>query len=151
MPIGVTDQLGLSNRFVVTANPGSWDLGTWATVSGLEVTWQVPDYRSGDAWNNRWQFPGLTQYQTVKLSRAANRRDTSAVYEWLNTNSTAFEVGEVTIKLLDAKGEEVHPWTLKGALPGKWAIEKFDANASKVAIETLEINHIGFLADERTF
>jgi len=151
VPYAVDDQMGLANRFLVTANPGSWELGSWAEVKGIDVTWDIPEYRAGDSWNLRWQFPALTKYSPVTLSRAATKKDTQKVKEWLNTNAMNFEVGEVTIKLLDAQGEEVADWTLKGAVAAKWSIAGFDANSARVAIETLTINHIGFLDDERTF
>ena len=39
-------------------------------------------------------------------------------------------------------------WTLRHVIPGKWSISPFDANASKVAIEVLELVHMGFLENE---
>jgi phage tail-like protein len=41
-------------------------------------------------------------------------------------------------------------WELKGIVPTKWSITGFDASASKVATETLELAHHGFLDDETT-
>ena len=39
-------------------------------------------------------------------------------------------------------------WELKNVMPVRWSITGFDAGASRVATETLELNHRGFLADE---
>jgi len=70
--MGLTDQskVGVANRFTVKANPGDWDLGSWAKAEGLDVTWEMPDYRAGDAGNARWFFPANTKYSAVKLTRA---------------------------------------------------------------------------------
>jgi hypothetical protein len=39
-------------------------------------------------------------------------------------------------------------WDLKNVMPVRWSITGFDAGASRVATETLELAHLGFLADE---
>ena len=63
--------LALANRFKSrSTRPGEIDLGSWAKVDGLDVTFDVVEYRAGDAWNSRWYCPGATKYSTVKLSRA---------------------------------------------------------------------------------
>ena len=40
-------------------------------------------------------------------------------------------------------------WTCEGAFPAKWSVVQFDAGTSKIATETLEISHVGFLVDEK--
>ena len=54
--------LALANRFTVKVDaPGEIDLGSWAKVDGLDVTFDVVEYRAGDAWNSRWYCPGATK------------------------------------------------------------------------------------------
>jgi len=149
MPLSDKAQLGLINRFLVKVDPGDVDLGSWSKVEGLDVTFDVPEYRAGDAWNHRWYFPGHTKYSSVKLSRGATKQDTKKVQDWLKKTATKFELGEVTVTLRDAHHEEVAEWKLKNSMPVKWAITGFDAGGSQVAIETLEITHDGFLDDEK--
>ena len=48
MPIADDVKLGLANRFLVTVIPSTRSLGSWAKADGLDVTWEVPDYRAGD-------------------------------------------------------------------------------------------------------
>jgi phage tail-like protein len=148
MPLSEKDRLGLVNRFIVTVHPGDVDLGSWSKVDGLDVTFEVPEYRAGDGWNHRWFFPGHTQYTNVKLSRGANKSDTGKVQKWLSKTAKNYELGEVKVALRDAHHEEVHSWTLKNAIPVKWGITTFDAGGGSVAIETLELIHNGFLDDE---
>jgi phage tail-like protein len=140
--------LGLSNRFKVDVNPGNRSLGSWAKVEGLDVTWEVPDYRAGDQGNFRWLFPGKTTYSNVKLTRSAVKDDTKSVKEWLEENSVNFKPSEITITLNDAQHKAVMDWTCKNCIVLKWSVQGFDAGASKVALETLEFSHRGFLDDE---
>jgi phage tail-like protein len=148
MAVGEHSQLGLVNRFKVDVMPASRSLGSWAKVEGLDVTWEIPDYRAGDQGNFRWLFPGKTTYKNVMLQRTAVKPDTEGVKQWLEENSKTFVPSEITIHLLDAHGDEVMHWTCKNAVVLKWSVQGFDAGASKVALETLEFSHRGFLDDE---
>jgi phage tail-like protein len=149
MPISESAQLGLVNRFHVKVTPGDHDLGSWSKVDGLDVTFDVPEYRAGDAWNHRWFFAANTKYSPVILSRAAVSKDTKDVQKWLSDTALKCKVGEVTIELRDAHHDPVHTWTLKNAMPKKWKITGFEAGGSAVAVESLEIEHNGFLDDDR--
>jgi phage tail-like protein len=141
-------QLGVGMRFKVTIDDTNYDLGSWSKVSGLDVTWDIAEYRAGDGQNDKCYFPGLTKYSTVKLERAVQAEGTKKVREWLDSNSFKMKVQSGKVALLDAKSEEVMFWTLRHVIPGKWSISPFDANASKVAIEVLELVHMGFLENE---
>jgi phage tail-like protein len=89
----------------------------------------------------------------VKLIRAACD-DTKTVKSWLDTNSWTYTKSrsQVAITLFDSTGEMpgINTWELKNAIPKKWAINSMDAGASQVSIETLEFEHEGFLADDKT-
>ncbi|BCB88710.1 phage tail protein [Phytohabitans suffuscus] len=140
-------ELGLANRFYVRITPGDYDLGGWAQVSGLDVSWDVAEYRAGDAGNHRWFFPGLTKYSMVKLTRAACA-DSLKVKEWLDKTSKQHQPGLVVVTLRDANQKDVMTWELKHAYPARWSVTGFEAGASKVAAETLDVVHVGFLDDE---
>ena len=83
----------------------------------------------------------------VRLTRAASD-ESAKVRKWLNENSFKWKPQIATITLHDSHGDPVLPWTLKHILPLRWSVTGFDAAASKVATETLELNHRGFLDDE---
>lgn len=149
MPLTDQSKIGLANRFAVKVTGGE-DLGSWTKAEGLEVEWEVSDYRAGDGGNERLLAPAHTKYVGVKLTRAASAEDTPKVKKWLDGNSWGHQIAaEVKITLFDSFGTEVHSWDLKNALPKKWQISSFDASTGNVAIETLEIDHNGFLDDER--
>ena len=145
----INDQtsIGLANRFVVTIEPGSHSLGSWQKCEGLDVTWDMPEYRSGDAGNFRVFFPANTKYAAVKLMRAASKDDTKLVKTWLEKNQFTYmeSRSDITIELMDSSGKPVHSWTCRSGQPKKWSINSMDAGASQVAIETLEFEHEGFL------
>jgi phage tail-like protein len=150
MALNDQSKIGLGNRFKVTVTPGGWDLGSWAKADGLDVSWEVPDYRMGDGWNNRLFAPAQTKYNPVKLTRAADAKDSKTVRKWLEKNSTSYDVGaEIKIELSDSFGETVIDWNLRNVVVKKWGITTFDAGTGSVAIETLEIEHEGFLEDEK--
>ncbi|MFJ3977815.1 phage tail protein [Streptomyces sp. NPDC090021] len=138
--------LALANRFSVKVDEGKIDLGSWSQVQGLDVQWKMADYRAGDAGNDRWYFPGFTEYTPVKLTRAACS-DSPAVQEWLSSNSFASKPTSGSITLMDPSGKPVISWTLRQILPTKWSIAGLEAGQSKVALETLELMHMGFLND----
>jgi phage tail-like protein len=146
MPLGDSETIGLVNRFHVTVD--GHDLGGWSKVEGLDVTFEVPEYRAGDAWNFRWYFAGNTKYTPVSLSRAATSKSTKEVHKWLSDTAKKCKGGEVKIELYDAHHEKVADWTLKNAMPKKWKISGFEAGGNQVAVESLEIEHNGFLEDE---
>jgi phage tail-like protein len=139
--------LGMSMRFTVTVDALT-DLGNWSKASGLEVSWDLVEYRAGDAKNDRWIFPGLTKYPTVKLERAAEKAASAKVQTYLNSNSFKYKEQTAKIVLQDASGTEVLSWTLQRAMPVKWSIVAFDGSGNKVATETLELAHTGFLSEE---
>jgi phage tail-like protein len=147
MPTAADIPLGLSMRFNVTID--AYELASWSKASGLEVSWDLVEYRSGDGDNVRWICPGLTKYPTVKLERAAEEAGSKMVRTWLNSNSFKYEAQSASIELFDAGLKKVASWDLQNVMPVKWSIASFDAGTSKVALETLELAHIGFLEEEK--
>lgn len=145
------DTLALVNRFQVKME-NDIDLGFWSSVSGLDVTWGLAEYRAGDLGNSRMYFPGATKFTDIVLTRAACA-DTEKVRAWLSKQSikASTKKSSGTIMLGSSENVAVMSWELKNVMPLKWAIEKFDASASKVAIETLTLAHEGFLDDETKF
>ncbi len=49
---------------------------------------------------------------------------------------------------MDAKLDTVSTWELRQVIPVKWSVSAFEATSSKVAIETLELAHLGFLTED---
>ncbi len=145
MPIAADALVGMAMRFAVTIDEGKYDLKSWSKAAGLEVGWDLVEYRAGDNRNDRWYYPGLTKYPTIKLERAATIDGTEAVKEWLNSNSFAHKPQSGSVVLHDAHVDPVSKWDLRHVIPVKWSVSGFEATSSKVALETLELAHLGFL------
>ena len=140
--------MGLAMRFKVTIDNTPYDLGSWSKASGLEVTWDLCEHRAGDGGNDRFYYPGLTKYVNVKLERGVEKDGTTKVREWLNSNSFKSKPHTGKVQLLDAHGDEVTSWRLEHVIPVKWSIIPFESTSQKVAVETLELAHMGFLDDD---
>jgi len=132
-----------SYRFTVTTEGNTHDLGSWSKVTGLDVTWDIAEYRSGGAANvSRWYFPGNTKYGTVKLSRSSSS-ESDLVLVWLRHLASTGESPTLVITLLDEAGTAVVSWQLDNVLPRKYTVGGFNAEGTDVAIETLVLSHDG--------
>ena len=137
----------LAYRFAVTADNCEVDLGSWSKVTGLDVTWDLAEYRSGDHANSfRRQLRASFNDGTVTLSRAASD-ESALVQEWLAQLALSHETATLDITLIDGSGEPVTSWELTGVVPLNWQISAFDAGQSKVATETLVLAHEGFVVE----
>jgi phage tail-like protein len=90
----------------------------------------------------------------VKVTRAMSSKESKQLQDWLSKQveqlnsaegNIAYDDATATITLLDAHGAEVIHWDLRGVHPNSWVGPSFDAGSSKIAIETLELVHEGFL------
>jgi phage tail-like protein len=129
------------------------ELGFWSKVDGLSVKFEVAEYRAGDGSNRRWIEPAYTAYANVKLGRVTTLRYTKLILDWMK--ATQFQSKKVTASI---KGfpfwhnkrdtSQAVQWNLTGVLPVSWSGPVFDNQGGKVAMETLELAHEGFLPAE---
>ncbi|HEX3707939.1 MAG TPA: phage tail protein [Mycobacteriales bacterium] len=138
---------GMSHKFVVRIDNASYDLGTWTKASGLSVNWDVCQYRAGDHGNAVWIYPGMSKYETIKLTRQACI-DSVVVQKWLTTTSKSPQPLTGAIALVNWMGLTIVTWELKQFFPVGWSIAEFDAGTGKAITETLQLAHTGFLDDE---
>ncbi|HKN97131.1 MAG TPA: phage tail protein [Pseudonocardiaceae bacterium] len=140
--------VSMNHRFAVYIDRSDYDLGSWASASGLSVRWSVAEYKSGDQPNNSWILPGTTKYENIKLRRAACS-DSATVQQWLRSTSRSPQPLSGSVQLIDWLGFPVVEWRLNEFFPVGWSIAEFDAAAAKPALETLELAHTGFLSDDQ--
>lgn len=140
--------IGMAHKFVVTA--GVYNLGTWSKVGGLSVKWDLAEHRIGSS-DQYFKFAGIPKFDRLKLSRAADT-STETVKAWLNAVSTSGGTpDEGSVQVFTPAGVAVVTWALHEMFPIAWQISEFDASASKVAVETLEIVYAGFLTTGRRY
>lgn len=66
---------------------------------------------------------------------------------WISNNGPGMQRCTAVIRALTVDGTEVCKWALQSVFPVKWTGPQFSAEGPKVAIETLEIAHHGFLSN----
>jgi len=152
MPIADGTQLGLTTRFRVVVQ--DVDLGGWATCRGLLVDFLNDKIKEGGNYDSFTIIPERVMYTPITLTRAMNSADSSAVQGWLgrvvrewyaDSSDGGYSDHTAQITLLDAHQEAVVTWSLRNVYPRRWRGPDLDARSGNVAVETLELEHEGFL------
>lgn len=151
--LAVTAKLGMAMRFRVHVD--GINLGSWATCAGLSVEFKNKKYGEGGNYEHSVILPDRIAYKTVTLRRAMSLQESTLVQRWLSqavrswyTVASPRDVAQRTahIELYDNTGSGlVAQWTLRNVYPSRWSGPDLDASGSAVAIETLELEHEGFL------
>lgn len=144
---------GLAMRFKVEV--GGMTLGHWASCEGLKVEFKTENVADGGSYGYQAVLPVAISYGPVTLKRAMLQADSDKVMTWLraardqwvNYDGTgqAYPSYTATITLLDVYGAQVQSWTLRDVYPVSWSGPALSAEQSKIAVETLVIEHEGFL------
>lgn len=121
-----------------------YDLGLWNSFEGLG--WEVAMEQREEGGNNFFvhQLPGRLKYANVKISRPLNA-DSSKVADWFMSMAVAVKRTTAQIVALGGNGEEICQWGLDGVVPVRWTGPAFNVETTKVAQETLELAHQGFI------
>ncbi len=144
---------GLAMRFTVQVDGLS--LGSWSACRGLKVEFKVTKLESGGDYASEHLLPDRICYSAVTLERAMHTSDSAAVMQWLQQVASDWTADEgrsaadagrtATIKLYDVNGNIVATWTLQNVYPSSWSGPSLSGSDNKVAIETLVLEHEGFL------
>jgi phage tail-like protein len=120
------------------------DLGAFTACDGLGVEVVMEQREEGGMNGFVHQLPGRIKYTNVKLTRPVNT-DTAKIASWIasmNGNVTRTQA-QIVAKNHDAT--PVHTWVLEGVVPVRWTGPSLSVESPKVATETLELAHHGFL------
>ena len=129
-------------RFRYKVEIDGLDAGGFSEVSGFDLSIDVMEYREGDGVQTPMKMPGLRRYSNIVLKQGL--ADSMVLYDWITTAvDGAVERKTITITLLDEEESPAASWQVINAWPTRYTAPDFDANASEVAIETLEIAHEG--------
>jgi phage tail-like protein len=133
----------LSVCFTVTID--QHDLGAFMTCDGLALEVAVEQREEGG--NNMFvhQLPGRIKYSNVKFTRPVNA-DSAKVRDWLASLTNGVTRTTAEIVAMTSDGQPVASWGLTGVIPVKWQGPSFSFDSPKVATETLELAHHGFLS-----
>lgn len=163
--LGNYPNLGMSMRFSVHVKdlesppglPSEGDLGLWQSCKNLQMELQYKKFTQGMSLVDHW-LPEKISYSPVTLERPMERGSSERVRQWLERYVREWRIyprtakgrppyTAVVITLLDYQLNAVMTWTLNEARPSKWIGPSLSASDSKVAIESLVIDHSGFLSE----
>ena len=116
----------------------------FSEVTGLSIEYDVVEYHDGSSPEaGSVKMPGLRKNTNITLKRGIVKGD-NEFFQWINTVSlNQVERRDLTISLLDETHAPVMLWKVKNAWPVKLESPLFNAHASEVAIESLELAHEG--------
>lgn len=138
-----TKDPAIAQRFKLKID-GGHDLGTWSQCDGLGVEVVLEQHEEGG--NNEFihQLPVRMKYSNVKLTRMVDE-DSKKVAKWFAEMGGEITRTSAEITALGGDDDEITSWKLKGVIPVRWQGPSLSAEATKVATETLELAHHGFL------
>ena len=136
------DDPAVSVCFSVTI--GDKELGTFISCEGLGVEVVLEQREEGGFNSQVWQLPTRLKYTNIKLSRPLGP-DTKKIAEWFASMTTGVKRRTATIVARNAMNEEVASWNLSGVVPVRWTGPSLNVESPKIATETIEIAHHGFL------
>jgi phage tail-like protein len=128
--------------FAVTVD--GQDLGAFMSCDGLGCEVKVTTREEGGQNGFVYKLPGRVEYTNVKLSRPVNK-DSAKIAKWFSKMASTPSRTTAQIRALTANGAEVAKWALVDVFPVRWTGPSFTVDSPKVATETLELAHHGFL------
>ena len=118
------------------------DAGGFSEATGFDASIDVVEYREGDMETTPSKIPGLKRYGNITLRQGLV--DSTAIYDWMMTGvNGAVDRKTVTVTLQDEEGSPAASWQIINAWPMRYTAPDFNASASEVAIESIEIAHEG--------
>ena len=90
----------------------------------------------------------ITQANYDNLVLTRGLAPSSAITRWMQdaTENFIFTPAQLTIILLGPKLLPVHVWQVDNAYPMRWSVDSFNAEESKIVIETMELKYQSFSA-----
>lgn len=116
----------------------------FSEVSGYDASIDVVEYREGNQVITPRKLPGLAKYGNISLKWGMT--DSMDLFNWVK-DCVAGKVSRktVTIIAINEAGEDKATWQVIEAWPMKYTAPDFNATASEVGIETLELAHEGMV------
>jgi phage tail-like protein len=135
-------ETALSVCFSVTIDDD--ELGSFNSCDGLGCEVVIEQREEGGNNAFVWQLPTRIKYGNVKLTRPVGK-DSAKLTAWLASFATGVTRQTATISARGSDNEIVASWSLDGVIPVRWSGPQLSPDSPKVAIETVELAHHGFL------
>lgn len=124
------------------------NLGAFNSCEGLGCEFVVEQREEGGNNGWVWQLPTRIKYSNVKLSRPVTR-DSAKIAHWFASMASGVKRKTATIEARTLRGDMVARWSLMDVVPVRWSGPQLNPDTAKVAVETIELAHHGFLSDGR--
>jgi phage tail-like protein len=139
---GPVKKLAVSVSFSVEIDDTS--LGSFNSCDGLGCEVVMEQREEGGNNSFVWQLPTRIKYGNVKLTRPVSQ-DSAKLTDWLARFVTGVTRQTATISARSPDNEVVASWSLDGVIPVRWSGPQLSPDSPKIATETLELAHHGFL------
>jgi phage tail-like protein len=120
------------------------ELGAFNSCDGLGCEVVIEQREEGGNNGFVWQLPTRIKYGNVKLTRPVGK-DSAKLTAWLASFATGVTRQTATISARGSDNEIVATWSLDGVIPVRWSGPQLSPDSPKVATETVELAHHGFL------
>lgn len=128
--------LGFHFKVEFDSFPGEYQ---FQSVSGLTAELEIEEIPEGGENRFKHKLPVRSRYQKLVLKRGLNA--SSALAKWCREaiENLNIKPTNITISLLNERHESLTTWNVVHAYPVKWSVADFDAQESKIVIESLEL------------
>lgn len=119
------------------------------SVSGLSVDIETEEIAEGGENRFKHKLPVKTKYPNLVLKRGL--LIDSKVINWCKDAIENFEFKpiDLTIMLLNENHDVLQYWKVIHAFPVKWSVEDFNAEESKLVVESFELTYNYFLLNRK--
>ncbi|MEQ0563490.1 phage tail protein [Amycolatopsis sp. NEAU-NG30] len=121
------------------------NLGAFSSCDGLGCEFVMEQREEGGNNGMVWQLPTRIKYSNIKLSRPVTEAS-AQITKWFASMASGIERKTATIEARTLEGKVIASWALEGVVPVRWSGPQLSADSPKVATETLELAHHGFLS-----
>ena len=121
------------------------NLGAFNSCDGLGCEVVMEQREEGGSNGVVWQLPTRMKYSNVKLSRPVTSAS-ARILRYFTEMTSGVKRRTATIEARTQEGTVIARWALTGVIPVRWTGPQLSADSPKVATETLELAHHGFLA-----
>ncbi|MFB6317224.1 phage tail protein [Saccharicrinis sp. FJH54] len=130
----------LAFHFKVTFNNVEGETA-FQSVDGLTVELETEQVAEGGENRFKHVLPVRSKYPHLVLKRGLITN--SDLIKWCREalEDMVIEPTDITISLLNEKHEPLMTWNVAHAYPVKWSVSNFNAEESKLVIETIELTY----------
>ncbi|MBI3134486.1 MAG: phage tail protein [Bacteroidetes bacterium] len=130
------------------------DDAAFQEVSGISKELHLEEVVGGGENRFKYRLPTIATSQNLVLKRALITSGSKLVDWCAGTMDDGFalpiETHDVTVSLLDAKGNPAMTWTFYNAYPVKYSISDFKSQENAIVIESIELAYTYFDITEDT-